>query len=531
MRLLLVAPQSNARMEYAAFSAAEGGLSVTRVAAASIATVAALAPKDFIVVLCDEAIEPIDFATDADVVGISANVSQALRAIEIAGEFRARGKIVIMGGPHVSLAPALFEGSADCLVVGELESVAEAMFTDLRSGVLKARYDGSRTDLRLSPAPRWDLYRNDRAAIGVVQTSRGCPFECHFCDVIQYLGRVQRHKDNAQVIAEIQSLYDQGYNFISLADDNFTVYRKRARSLLKSIAAWNGAEGRDYVTFATQMSIDVARDEETLALCNDAGLLYAFVGIESDNPESLAESNKRQNMRIDIAGEIRKIVSYGLRVEASLIVGFDHDDRSSFVRLFDFAMTLPAVAFKVSVLVAPVATPLYEAMMARGRIVSDKLIAQFPSANLITNIIPAQMSGDELRIGARWLISKLLSPANFANRIERMSALLAPPPWIRRGNGRRYWHPSRRLTATRYANVLRDLARKDPEIMQLLKRVRTLIALRPEIADALNDAVFQYVLTLRSYELAGVYDREWARLAAPPFDTAAREERVERVPA
>src|SRR5258708_18058257 len=190
MRLRLIARGSNAHAEYWRLAARGGDLAVTRIGAASIATVAALAPPDFAVCLCDEAIEPIDFAAEADVVGISANVSQAQRAIEIAAEFRARGKIVVIGGPHVSLAPELFVGTADCLVVGEFEPIAETVFADMRSRALKPRYAGAKTDLRRSPAPRSDLYRNDRAVGGVVQTSRGCPFECHFCDVIQYLGRL-----------------------------------------------------------------------------------------------------------------------------------------------------------------------------------------------------------------------------------------------------------------------------------------------------------------------------------------------------
>jgi radical SAM superfamily enzyme YgiQ (UPF0313 family) len=354
------------------------------------------------------------------------------------------------------------------VVAGEFEPIAETVFADMRLGVLKPRYDGSKADLRRSPMPRWDLYPNDRAVSGVVQTSRGCPFECHFCDVIQYLGRVQRHKDDAQVIAEIQNLYDHGYSFISLADDNFTVYRKRAKSLLKAIAAWNGAEGRDYVVFATQMSIDAARDDELLALCNDAGLLNAFVGIETSDEASLAESKKRQNMRVDLGAEIRKIVARGLRVEAALMVGFDHDDRTAFARQLEFAMSLPVGGFNVSVLVAPVATPLYEAMRAQGRIVSDEVLAQFPSANLITNFTPARMSRDDLYVGAKWLISKLMDPDNFSVRLQAMSGLLAPPPWERRGQGRR--HPARRNATGLFSQVMRDLTRRDGRVAALVQR-------------------------------------------------------------
>ena len=527
MRLLLIAPKSNAHTEYSRLSAPGSDVLVTRIAAASIATVAALAPDDFQVSLCDEAVESIDFDADADVVGISANVSQALRAIEIAKAFQARGKVVVMGGPHVSLAPELFEGRADCVVVGEFEPIAETVFADMRRGALKPRYDGSKADLRRSPMPRWDLYPNDRAVSGVVQTSRGCPFECHFCDVIQYLGRVQRHKADAQVIAEIQNLYNHGYSFISLADDNFTVYRKRAKSLLKAIAAWNGAEGRDYVIFATQMSIDAARDDELLALCNDAGLLNAFVGIETSDEASLAESKKRQNMRVDLRGEVRKIVSRGLRVEAALMVGFDHDDLGTFERQFEFAMSLPVGGFNISVLVAPVATPLYEAMRAQGRIVSDEVLAQFPSANLITNFTPARMSRDDLYVGAKWLVSKVMDPDNFCVRLEAMSELLAPPPWERRGQGRR--HPARRKAAGLFSQVMRDLTRRDKRVATLVQRAFALMRQRPEIRDGISDALSHYLMTLRSYEANNIYDRTWARMDAPPFGKASADERLERI--
>jgi radical SAM superfamily enzyme YgiQ (UPF0313 family) len=529
MRFLLIAPRSNAHTEYSRLSAPGSALAVTRIAAASIATVAALAPPDFQVELCDEAIAPIDFDTAADVVGISANVSQAQRAIDIAATFRRRGKVVVMGGPHVSLAPELFEGRADCLVVGEFEPIAETVFADMRAGALQARYDGAKADLSRSPMPRWDLYPNERAVGGVVQTSRGCPFECSFCDVIQYLGRVQRHKDDAQVIAEIQNLYDHGYNFISLADDNFTVYRRRAKSLLRVIADWNGAAGRDYVMFATQMSIDAARDDELLALCNDAGLLNAFVGIETDDPESLKESKKRQNLHVDLAAQIRKLVARGLRVEAALMVGFDHDELTAFERRFAFAQALPVGSFNISVLVAPVGTPLYADMRAQGRIVSDEVLAQFPSANLITNITPARMSRDELYVGAKWLVSKLMEPDNFYARIAAMSEILAPPPWERAGRGGRRRQAMRPAAASLFAQVTRDLSRRDPRIAVVVQRAMALMRARPEIRDAISDALSHYLMTFRSYELNGVYDRSWARMDAPPFGIASADERLARI--
>lgn len=522
MRLCLIAPQSNAHTEYSRLAAAGvGGTHVTRVASAAIATVAALAPRDFEISLCDESVQLIDFAGGFDVVGVSANVSQAERALEIAKAFRARGKTVVLGGPHVSLAPELFEGHADSIVVGELESVAATFFADMRQRTLKPRYDGAAAHLSESPPPRWDLYPNELALSGVVQTSRGCPFECHFCDVIQYLGRLQRHKEIAQVIAEVQALYSLGYNFISLADDNFTVYRKRAKALLRALAEWNGADGRGYITFATQMSIDVARDPEILDLCNEAGLLNAFIGIETSDQGALIESKKRQNLKIDLQRECRKIVSAGLRIEGGLMVGFDHDDRSVFQRQLDFAMGLPVGSFNVSVLVAPLATPLYASMVEAGRLLTHDVSAQFPSANLITNFRPAQMSREDLYVGAKWLINRLFDPDNFYHRLEAMSQLLAPPPWVRRGSGERRQHPSRRGAAIVFSQVLRDLMRRDPRIGVLVRRSRALMNAKPEIRDGLNDALSHYLMTLRGYELDGIYQRGWAEMKAPPFGAAA----------
>lgn len=508
IRLHLVSPRAREDSSYAQMVGPDNQL-LTNVPSAAIATVAGLAPADFDISLCDEAIEPVDFSVDADVIGITANVSQAQRGLELADAFRARGRTVIMGGPHVSLAPELFEGHADCLVVGELEGIAHDFFSDMRRGALKPRYQGDKPDLTLSPKPRWDLYRNERALLGIVQTSRGCPFECHFCDVIQYLGRVQRHKNDAQVVAEVQALYDLGYNFISLADDNFTVYRKRTKSLLSALADWNGAEGRDWVTFATQMSIDVARDEEILHRCRDAGLLNAFIGIESSDEKGLIESKKRQNLRVDLAEQCRKIVRSGVRIDAGLMVGFDSDDITAFRRQFEFAMSLPVGTFNVSVLVAPVATPFYRMLQEEGRIASGELRAQFPSPNLTTNFQPAQMSREELHIGAKWLLNKLLDPDLFYTRLVALSELLAPPPWKERG-GKLMQHPNRRKAVAMFNYVMRDLSSRDPDVRTLVRRSLGLMKSRPDVREGIADSLSHYLIMLHNYMRIGLYRRGWA---------------------
>ncbi len=145
--------------------------------------------------------------------------------------------------------------------------------------------------------PRWDLYPNGQALMGSVQTSRGCPFECEFCDVIQYLGRKQRHKPVGQVLAELDQLYRLGYRSVFLADDNFTVYRARAKELLVALRDWNARQTDGRMRLMSQVSIDAAGDEDMLQMCADAGLTHVFIGIETPNEESLREAKKRQNLK------------------------------------------------------------------------------------------------------------------------------------------------------------------------------------------------------------------------------------------
>jgi len=515
-RFLLIAPRPHWDADFAGI--AGEGESLTRVAPVAIATVAAMAPPGVEVVLHDEALDPIDFGAPADFIGITANVSQARRAIEIAAGFRALGKPVIIGGPHITLDPKAFDGACDVAVTGEFEEIAEGFYADMLAGALKSRYAGGRPDLTRSPVPAWELFDNDRAMVGVVQTSRGCPFECNYCDVIQYLGRNQRHKSNDQVIAEVQRLYDLGYNRIALADDNFTVFRKRTTSLLEALIAWNGTEGRDFVTFATQVSIDVARDEDVLRLCAEAGVNNLFIGVESINEESLKASKKRQNLNTDMVAQVRKVVSHGLKVEAALMVGFDADTLRIFEQQQAFGMELPVGTFKISSLVAPMATPLYAEMLAAGRLDLGGEQAHFPGADMITNIIPAQMSKQELYTGTKWLISRLYSPDAFWTRFQQIACVLAPNPLLSRGTGRLHNPPSREKANRHFGRMIRTVSRQDREVGRVVAQAGRLMRAHPEIRDGLGDVLTTWLLSLHVHREKGVYDAEWGRLPAPPFE-------------
>jgi hypothetical protein len=519
-RFLLIAPKPPWEVDFRGLGSA--GMGMTRVPSLAAATVAALAPVGIVPEIVDEAVEPVDFGLAADFVGITANISQAERAIAIARGFRARGRTVVIGGPHVSLDPSAFTEECDVMVIGEFEPVADEFYRDMLKGTLKPVYRGDRAEMSNSPIPAWQLIDPDRALIGIAQTSRGCPFECNFCDVIQYLGRRQRHKNDAQVVAELQTLYDLGFNQIQLADDNLTVYRKRATSLLTSIRDWNGGDGRDHVSFSTQVSIDIARDDEMLQLCAEAGLNSVFIGVETINQESLRASNKRQNLNVDLAAQVSHVVSHGVQVDPGLMVGFDADTLRIFEQQFEFAMQLPVATLKVSVLVAPVATPLYEQMRATGRLAAGSPLDMFPGTDSMSNILPAQMSREQLQIGARWLVSRLHSPAAFSHRLRHIARLIPPNPLRHRGSGKLHNPPGRNRSNRLYARLMIAVAKSGPDAARVIDEATGLMRLRPDIADGIGRALGSWALNYYSFVQKRAYDDEWARLPSPPFDTALR---------
>lgn len=391
---------------------ASGGLPGIMMADLTSVTVAALAPADFDVSIVDESISPIDFDADPDWILLTGKISQRIRMAAIADEFRRRGKKVIIGGPFASLSPDLVRPHADVLVRGEAEEIAADIFSDLRAGKPKDEYVGGKPDLSKTPAPRWDLYRNDRALLGAIQTSRGCPFECEFCDVIQYLGRKQRHKPIAAVIEEAETLYRLGYRHVFLADDNLTAYRSRAKELLAALAHWR----RDKrMNFVSQMSIDVTRDEEMLRMSAAAGITQVFVGIETPNVDSLRETGKRQNLKIDLAAEVQKLVDHGISVMGGMIVGFDADTIDVFRAQHEFAQTTSVPMFSLGALVASDSTPLKERIAREGRLANYGATAQ--GVPWASNIRPMGMTPEELQDGLHRLSNTIYSPEAFGERM------------------------------------------------------------------------------------------------------------------
>lgn len=459
-------------------------------------TVAAFVPAGWDIRICDARSEDVDFESPATVIAITGKVSQRGEMKTIATEFRRRGKLVLAGGPHVSLWPEDVRPYVDVLVIGEMEGIAAEIFADIEAGTPKPEYRGGKPDLRSSPLPRWDLYPFRAQMTGQVQTSRGCPFECEFCDVIQYLGRKQRWKEPGQIIAELDQLYALGCRDVLLADDNFTVVRKRVRALLEAIEAWNSVRPSGRMRFVTQLSIEVARDADLLKLASRAGLDRCFIGIETPNEEALKEVLKRQNTRLDLAAEIGKIVAAGIMPLCGMIVGFDHDGPDIFERQAAFIESISSPIIQMGMLVAPHGTPLYDRIKAENRLVESGYIGE---GNLIdTNILPAGMTPEELRAGLRWLLNEIFDPDRWFARLEKFVDY-SPENLNRR---------SLRIFSVVEARLAADLASRGEAERRLLGKLEAIARRRPDLISQIGYAVIVYCQTRHVLDYFGLWDRQ-----------------------
>jgi radical SAM superfamily enzyme YgiQ (UPF0313 family) len=404
-------------------------------------TLAALTPKDFQVSICDEnAGDRVDYDTSAQIVGITGYLLQKSAVLAHAQEFRKRGKTVVIGGPIANLLPEVCRPHCDVLFEGEAEYTWPRFLRDYAGGTWADHYvETEKIHMPDSPPPRLDLIRR-RYAHGIVQCTRGCPFSCEFCDIIVVFGRKMRFKPVDQVLREVEAWRRTGVTVVFFADDNFVGHRAYAKDLLRALAKWNGRQGRP-LSFYTQASIDMVRDEELLRLLRDANFNEVFIGIESPRKASLAEMHKTQNEKLDLVQAVHTIQSYNLFIMAGMIVGFDSDDPPIFDEQYEFCQKAQIPIIMNSTLNASPKTPLAQRLQAEGRLLQadwadDDFSHQVkPGA---TNFRPMRMTMDELTHGQKNLIRKLYEPEAFQERLlgnlSRFHDIRFRPESLSRGN-------------------------------------------------------------------------------------------------
>ena len=476
----------------------------------ALPTLAALAPEGVEVSIADEVVQPLDYEQKWDLVGITGYNTNRNRMIQIADEFRRRGQLVAIGGPYVSMSEATFRPHADILFIGEAENTWPEFLADFQKGSWKNEYRMiDPVDIQCSPTPDVTKLSTDSYLMGVVQTSRGCPFECEFCDVIVYLGRKQRHKKPDQVVQELENLYQHGYRHIFLADDNLTANRKRCAEIMTAVAEWNSKK-LERATFLTQMSIDVARDmdQPLLALLAEAGVFEALVGIESSDPDALKDVKKRQNLRKNLVQDIQHIQRQGINVIAGMICGFDTDTRDSFRRHYDFVQEAGIPIVQLTLMNAPEGTPLEK------RIIRENRLKPWPMNDVVfgTNIIPKNISYEELLTGFRWLLNHLYTPESFLKRVSLLAENSPPPKKI--GASRQ---------AVKVLQVVIPQYRKlGPEFRDIPEQIFGMY--RNKNQNSVGTLLFFYLNEVLMLKKRGIWDPEIAQMENPFLESAMEEQ-------
>ncbi|MBI5551745.1 MAG: B12-binding domain-containing radical SAM protein [Desulfobacterales bacterium] len=379
-------------------------------------TVAALLPATWSLRLVDVNVEELgerDLAW-ADLAFVGAMAVQRASAEAIIDRCRTRGLKVVAGGPLFTSQPEAF-GRVDHLVLDEAEMTLPAFLDDLQNNCAKKVYRAADfADLRQTPIPRWDLLAVKRYASLSLQFSRGCPFNCDFCNVTVLFGRRPRIKTDQQIIAELDRIYQAGWRGnIFFVDDNFIGNKSYLKThLLPALIRWR--QDKKGCVFFTEASINLADDPELMALMVAAGFDSVFIGIESPDEASLAECRKVHNTKRDLLNDIKSIHRCGLQVMGGFIVGFDSDRPSIFQRQIDFIQKSSIVTAMVGMLQAPPGTRLFERLKSEQRVTDA-----FSGDNVdgTTNIIPA-MGVQRLVEGYRAIMRQIYSPRTYYRRVR-----------------------------------------------------------------------------------------------------------------
>jgi radical SAM superfamily enzyme YgiQ (UPF0313 family) len=306
----------------------------------------------------------------ADMVFVTAMLVQKASLREVVERCKALGKRVVLGGPYVTTTVESLP-DADHIFIGEAETTLPQFVEDLARGEPKRTYQATeRPPLSATPLAHFQMANMKHYSAMCVQYSRGCPFSCEFCDIIEIYGRVPRTKSNQQMLAEFDTLFNLGWRgTVFIVDDNFIGNKKNVRQLLPELAAWQKAHGYPF-SLLTESSVNLADDEPLLNSMRDAGFRCVFLGIETPIEASLKEAQKSQN-RGNLLESVEKIQSYGMEVMAGFIVGFDNDPEDIFQRQIDFIRQSAIPLAMVGLLNALPDTQLWRRLEREGRLLGE----------------------------------------------------------------------------------------------------------------------------------------------------------------
>jgi radical SAM superfamily enzyme YgiQ (UPF0313 family) len=377
-------------------------------------TVSALLPNSWERRLVDMNVQPLKRSDIdwADLVFASAMLVQRDSLSQVVELCKARGKRVVVGGPFVSTSVERL-GQADHIFLGEAETTLPEFIRDLERGDPKPTYKAAeRPALSTSPVPHFHLANLKRYSAMSVQYSRGCPFQCEFCDIIEIYGRVPRTKSNEQMLAELDELQRIGWRgMVFIVDDNFIGNKRNVKKLLPALAEWSERRGHPF-SFLTEASVNLADDNELLQLMRRARFRRVFLGIETPVEASLKEAQKGQNTRSDLLESVKKIQSCGMEVMAGFIVGFDNDPEDIFERQIKFIRESAIPLAMVGLLTALPETQLWRRLEREGRLLTE---STGNNTDGTLNFIP-RMDAARLIEGYKSIVRTIYSPGEYYQR-------------------------------------------------------------------------------------------------------------------
>lgn len=446
-------------------------------------TVSAMLPADWERRLVDLNVESLT-ETDlewADIFFLSAMLVQKKSLIAVIEKCKTLGKRIVVGGPFVSTSHE--DLGADHIFIGEAEHTLPEFLRDFQLGIPQPVYRSEKKpDLSATPVPDYKLAKLDAYSAMSIQYSRGCPFQCEFCDIIEIYGRVPRTKSAAQMLRELDALYETGWRgMVFIVDDNFIGNKRNVKNFLPRLADWADRRGHPF-SFITEASVNLAEDDGLLGMMREAGFRRVFLGIETPVEASLKEAHKTQNTRRSLLDSVRKIQSYGMEVMAGFIVGFDNDPEDIFERQIEFIRESAIPLAMVGLLNVLPETQLWRRLDKENRLLHE---SSGNNTDCSLNFIP-KMDPVRLVEGYKQILRTIYSSGEYYRRVLSFLGRVAqntPEP--------RYEKLTRE--AISFLRVVLKLGIVDPERREFWRFMRrALIEHRKRFAQALTLAAMGY---------------------------------------